>query len=295
MSSIALEIRGLEKSFKGFKLGPLDLTVPTGAIYGLIGPNGAGKTTTIDLIMAMGCKDAGEIRVFNMDHLKHEVEVKRQVGYVSPDLVFNAWGRIGSLLGFVKGFYPDWDQAYCEDLLDRFGLTEKDTISTLSFGNRTKLGLVVALSHRPDFLLLDEPLAGLDAISKQEVFTELLEAVQDEERTVLISSHDLHEIERFADHIGMIKDGTLLLEGPTADLVQRFRMVDCRPTDTNTFRKTPGLRVQKRDQDRWRILADTESAAYTTLRANGHQILAETPVTLEELFVALMSRSESDI
>lgn len=287
MSNATLEIRGLEKSFSAFKLGPLDLTVPEGAIYGLIGPNGAGKTTTIDLVMGMGCKDAGEVRVFGMDHLEKEVEVKKRVGYVSPDLVFNAWGRVGRLLRFVSEFYEDWDKDYCAALLRRLGLNENETISTLSFGSRTKLGLVAALSHRPDFLLLDEPLAGLDAISKQQVFTELLEAVQDEKRTVLISSHDLHDLERFTDHVGMIKNGKLLLEGPTSELVERFRMVDCATSDGGKLQTMPGLRVQKHDNDRWRVLADTQSTGYAQLRQNGCQILAEAPVTLEELFVAL--------
>ena len=94
MEDTALKIRGLEKSFRSFKLGPLDLTVPTGAIYGLIGPNGAGKTTTIDLVMGMGEKDAGAVEVFGLNHIKDEVAVKSRVGYVSPDLVFNAWGRV---------------------------------------------------------------------------------------------------------------------------------------------------------------------------------------------------------
>ncbi len=176
MGDNALEIRGLEKSFPSFKLGPLDITVPHGAIYGLIGPNGAGKTTTIDLIMGMGRNDAGNIRVFGLDHIKDEVAVKKQVGYVSPDMFFNAWGRVNRLLGFVRSFYPDWDDDYCIHLLEQFKIGWKDKIATLSFGNRVKLNLVVALSHRPRMLLLDEPIAGLDAISKKQMFIELLAA-----------------------------------------------------------------------------------------------------------------------
>src|SRR5678816_2932421 len=107
----ALEIRGLRKSFKRFSLGPLDLTVPTGAIYGFVGPNGAGKSTTIDLIFGMGSKDAGSIRVLGLDHLRDEVAMKRQVGYVSPDLDFRQWRNVGRAVRFVRGFYPTWDQA----------------------------------------------------------------------------------------------------------------------------------------------------------------------------------------
>lgn len=148
MAEAALEIRGLRKSFSRFQLGPIDLTVPRGAIYGFVGPNGAGKTTTIDLIFGMGRKDAGAIRVAGFDHLKDEVEVKRRVGYVGPDLDYRQWGRVGRVLQFVKGFYPGWDEAYCNHLLDIFRLHRRDRILTLSFGARIKLALVLALSRR---------------------------------------------------------------------------------------------------------------------------------------------------
>jgi ABC-2 type transport system ATP-binding protein len=288
MAGEAIRIRGLEKSFRNFELGPLDLTVPRGAIYGLIGPNGAGKTTTIDLIMGMGTKDAGSIDVFGLDHIKEEVAVKKQVGYVSPDLVFNAWGRVNRLIGFIRSFYEDWDDAYCTELLERLKVGWKDKIATLSFGARTKLGLIVALSHRPALLLLDEPLAGLDAVSKQEVFTELLDAVQDENRTVLISSHDLHDLERFTDHLGMIHNGKLLLEGPTSELVERFRMVDCIAPDSADPAAISGVLVQKREGHRCRLLLDTTENAIGRLNSAGMTDIVTTPVTLEELFVALV-------
>ena len=288
MADEAIVIRGLEKSFSSFKLGPLDLTVPKGAIYGLIGPNGAGKTTTIDLIMGMGRKDAGTIEVFGMDHVEEEVAVKKQIGYVSPDLVFNAWGKVKRLLGFIRSFYDDWDDTYCVELMQRLKISPSDKIATLSFGARTKLGLIVALSHRPALLLLDEPLAGLDAVSKQEVFTELLEAVQDENRTVLISSHDLHDLERFSDHIGMINNGKLLLEGPTSELVERFRMVDCSVSDGQNLTRLTGVYPQKREGNRFRILVDISNDRLQQLRSLGFADIVTSPVTLEELLVGLV-------
>jgi ABC-type multidrug transport system ATPase subunit len=288
MSDEALTIRGLVKTFPTFRLGPLDVTVPKGAIYGLIGPNGAGKTTTIDLIMGMGREEAGEVRVFGFDHIQDEVAVKERVGYVSPDLIFNAWGKVRKLLGFVRSFYPDWDDDYCVELLRRFDIGWDEKIATLSFGARTKLGLVVALAHRPALLLLDEPQAGLDAVSKRELFTELLAAVQDADRTVLISSHNLDEIERFTDCIGIIKDGTMLLEGPTADLLERFRIIDCITGNGLRPDALPGIRVQSEKGGRWRLLADLTQDPITQLKAHGATDITETPVTLEELFIALV-------
>jgi ABC-2 type transport system ATP-binding protein len=287
MSANAIEIRGLEKAFPTFALGPLDLTVPAGAIYGFIGPNGAGKTTTIDLMFGMGAKDAGSITVLGLDHLRDEVAMKRQVGYVSPDLIFQPWGRVHKVIRFVRGFYPTWDQPYCERMMTSLDIGANDRIKTLSFGARIKLNLILALAWRPKVLVLDEPTVGLDAISKQAVFAELLAAVQDDQRTVFISSHGLADVERFADHLGMIKSGRLLFEGTTAEVIARFRMVDFIAGHTVRIAEHPGMFVQRQDGERWRVLLDLQRASIGWLQALGVTLVADAPVTLEELFVAL--------
>ena len=119
----AIEIRGLIKTYPSFTLGPLDLTVPRGAIYGLIGPNGAGKTTAIDLIFGMGRNDAGTIRVLDLDHRADEVALKHRTAYVSPDLNFAVWGKVGKAIRFVRGFHPESIEAHPELMGDHtFGL-----------------------------------------------------------------------------------------------------------------------------------------------------------------------------
>jgi ABC-2 type transport system ATP-binding protein len=287
MSANALEIRGLRKHYKRFTLGPLDMTVPRGAIYGFVGPNGAGKTTTIDLVMGMGAKDGGTVAVLGLDHLRDEVAVKRQVGYVSPELNFAPWGRVRRVIQFVRGFYPSWDAAYCDRLLQTFHIRPDDRIAALSFGTRTKLALVLALSWRPALLILDEPTAGLDAIAKQEIFGELLDAVRDEDRSVLISSHAISDLERFADHVGMIKDGRIVFEGATADIVERYRVVDFVADGEVRLDDAPGVVVQRREARRWRVLLDRRRASAELIAARGGREIADAPVTLEELFVAL--------
>jgi ABC-2 type transport system ATP-binding protein len=286
MSANAVEIRGLEKRFPSFALGPLDLTVPRGAIYGFVGPNGSGKTTTIDLIFGMGAKDAGTITLLGLDHERDEVAMKRQVAYVGPDVLYAPWGRVHKAIQFVRGFYPTWDDRYCEHLMKALDIGAGDRIKTLSFGARIKLALVLALSWRPQVLILDEPTTGLDAISKQAMFAELLAAVQTEERTVLISSHGLADIERFADHVGMIKAGRLLFEGSMAAIVSRFRMIDVVGADAS-LAEHPGIIVQRRDGDRWRVLVDQERMPLTHLRSLGVRPIADVPVTLEELFIGV--------
>jgi ABC-2 type transport system ATP-binding protein len=293
MNNNAIEIRGLIKNYPTFKLGPLDLTVPLGAIYGLIGPNGAGKTTTIDLIFGMGKNDGGEIRVLGLDHRANEVELKRRAAYVSPDLNFQVWGKVGRAIRFVRGFYPDWDDAYCAELMKAFHLSDTDKIATLSFGAKTKLSLLLALARRPQLLILDEPTTGLDAVSKQQVFAELLKAVEDGERTVLISSHGLSDIERFADHIGMIKNGKLLLEGRMDEVVDRFRMAEFFTDNGVEFQNRDGLIILKRNENRWHALIDQKSEIQNWLQTKGAKQISLTRMTLEDLFVALVKDEEA--
>ena len=284
----ALEIRGLTKAFdQGFTLGPLSLTVPAGAIYGFVGPNGAGKTTTIDVIFGMGGKDSGSISVFGLDHARDEVEMKRQVGYISPELDFRTWGRIGRAIDFVRGFYPSWDEGYCDQLLASLDLNRADKIGTLSFGAKTKLAIVLALSWRPRLLVLDEPTVGLDAISRQQLFAELLAAVRDEDRAVFISSHAITDLERIADHVGMIKNGQLVVEGSTDEVIARYRIVDFVAQDGTGLDSQPGVVVQRRDQDRWRVLIDRSVTSIERLAGRGATAVSDAPVSLEELFVAL--------
>jgi ABC-2 type transport system ATP-binding protein len=288
----AIEIRNLIKNYSRFTLGPIDLNVPKGSIYGLIGPNGAGKTTALDLIFGLGLNDAGTIKVLGLDHQRQSVEIKRQAAYVSPELNFSLWGKVGRAIRFVRGFYPDWDDAYCTHLMKEFHLSSGDKIATLSFGARTKLSLLLALSRHPKVLILDEPTTGLDAISKQQLFSELLKAVEGGERTVLISSHGLGDIERFTDHIGIINRGKLLLEGRTDEIVDRFRLAEFFTEFVTTIPQHEGFTLLERDGERWRALLDCQRGTAEWLQSRGVRQLTLTPMTLEDLFVALVREKE---
>ena len=290
----AIEIRGLVKTYPRFQLGPIDLTVPRGAIYGLIGPNGAGKTTALDMILGLGRNDAGRIHVLGLDHRTDEVSLKRRTAYVGPDLSFQVWSKVGKAIRFVRGFYPGWDDGYCGALMTAFHLSDGDRIATLSFGARTKLSLLLALARRPEVLILDEPMTGLDAISKQQVFGELLKAVAEGERTVLISSHGLSDIERFADHVGMIKHGKLLLEGRTDEVVDRYRLAEFFTSNDTPFEspEPEGLVILKCNENRWHALLDQQSGAQQWLETHGARQISLTRLTLEDLFVALAKEEE---
>lgn len=283
----ALEVSGLEKHYPRFGLGPLDLTVPPGSIYGLIGPNGAGKTTLIDLIFGMGSPDAGTIKVCGYDHERNEVAVKQRAAYVGPDLNFVAWGKVGRAIRFNRGFRPTWDDGYCARLMQDFGISADDRIGTLSFGGRTKLALLLALAWRPPLLVLDEPTTGIDAHSKKTVFAEMLNIVRDEARTVFISSHQISDLERFADRVGVLHKGRLVAEGSTAELVDRHVQAEWVAENADAFAHIPGLTVQERDGANWRAVLNTVTCPIHSLESRGARDVRTQPLTLEDLFLAL--------
>jgi ABC-2 type transport system ATP-binding protein len=286
-SNPSLEVTALEKHYPGFGLGPLDLTVQAGSIYGLIGPNGAGKTTLIDQIFGMGSPDAGTIKICGLDHERDEVAVKQCAAYVGPDLNFVAWGKIGRAIRFHRGFRPTWDDAYCARLMHDFGISADERIGTLSFGGRTKLALLLALAWRPQVLVLDEPTTGIDAHSKKAVFAEMLNIVRDEARTVFISSHQIPDLERFADQVGVLHKGRLVAEGSTGELVERHLQAEWVAENAGNFAHVPGLTLQEQEGPHWRGVIDTRICPVPSLVQRGARDVRTQPLTLEDLFLAL--------
>jgi ABC-2 type transport system ATP-binding protein len=293
MSESAIEFQDVQMSFGlRFSLGPLSLNVPCGSIYALIGPNGAGKSTALNMLMGMGQPGLGNIRVLGRDIRDDEVEIKRRTAYVSPDMDYRAWGTVGRAIDFVRGFYPDWNEARCQELQFAFDVHRDARVDALSFGARMKLALVLALSRDAELLVLDEPTLGLDAIARRQLFAELLRFMTGDGRTILISSHQLTDLERFADHAAIMNHGKLLTSGRMDKLVERYRQFD-----TRIVRDTPlgvdGVSVMDRQGERVRLLIDQDAASPGALEALGVEVLAEIPLTLEDLFLALIKSANS--
>ena len=200
---------------------------------------------------------------------------------------FAAWGKVGRAIRFHRGFRPTWDDAYCARLMRDFGLSVNETIGTLSFGGRTKLALLLALAGRPQVLVLDEPTTGIDAHTKKAVFAELLAIVRDEARTVFISSHQLSDLERFADRVGVLHKGRLVAEGATGELVERHLQAEWEAENAEAFARLPGLTLQEREGPRWRGVLDTLTCPLASLAQRGARDVRTQPLTLEELFLAL--------
>jgi ABC-2 type transport system ATP-binding protein len=272
-------------------LGPLDLTVPRGAVLAFVGPNGAGKTTTLDLLMGMGEADRGEIGVLGMAMPRNEVAIKSKVAYVSPDLNFTPWGSVGRALDFVRGFYPDWDQARCERLLKEFSVARNERIAALSFGARIKLSLVMALSRDADLLLLDEPTVGLDVNARLLLFREIRDFVKRPGRTggraVMISSHQLSDLERLADHVAILNKGRLIATGRMDELVERYVQLDARLTTGGAMPVIEGVALLAQDDTRLKLMLDRKQGAQPA--QFGIEVLGEIPMSLEDIFVALIA------
>src|SRR6202789_4532534 len=293
MSASAIEFQDVLKSFElTFSLGSLSLNVPRGSIYALIGPNGAGKSTALNMLMGMGEPTLGSIRVLDRDIRHDEVEIKRRTAYVSPDMDYRAWGTVGRAIDFVRGFYPDWNAARCEELQFTFGVHRDTRVEALSFGARMKLALVLALSRDAELLVLDEPTIGLDAIARRQLFAELLKFMAADGRTILISSHQLTDLERFADHAAIMNQGKLLTSGRMDQLVERYRQFDAR-VGREIPLSVPGVSVIDRQAERVRLLVDQDAASPEGLEALHLEVLAEVPLTLEDLFLALIKSANS--
>jgi ABC-2 type transport system ATP-binding protein len=293
MSASAIQFQDVQKSFElAFSLGPLSLTVPCGSIYALIGPNGAGKSTALNMLMGMGEPTSGSIQVLGRDIHSEEVEIKRRTAYVSPDMDYRAWGTVGRAIDFVRGFYPDWNAARCEELQFMFGVHRDSRVDALSFGARMKLALVLALSRDAELLVLDEPTLGLDAIARRQLFAELLKFMTGDGRSILISSHQLTDLERFADHVAIVNQGRLLTSGRMDKLVERYRQFDAQVV-RDTPLEVPGVSVIERQGDRVRLLIDQDTVPHDALEALQLEVLAQVPLTLEDLFLALIKSANS--
>ena len=207
----ALELHDLKKSYPGFVLGPLDLTLPGGTVCGLIGENGAGKSTTLKLILNMIERDGGSIRVLGTDDLEASPCTKEEIGVVlsgegiPTSLTAEQVGRV------MAGVYQNWDAAVYADYCRTFELPAKKKFGEYSTGMKMKQCLAVALSQHPKLLILDEATSGLDPVVRDELIDLLLDFVRDEDHAILISSHIVSDLEKLCDTIAFLHKGKLLL------------------------------------------------------------------------------------
>jgi len=219
MPAPVVEISSLSRRYGAKEaLSSVDLSLEQGRVYGLVGANGAGKTTIIKHILGLLKAQTGTVRVFGLDPAADPVGVLTRVGYLSEENDLPGWMRLDELIRYTRAFYPRWDDAYAEELRGRFALEPAAKIASLSKGQKARAGLLVALAHRPELLVLDEPSSGLDPIVRRDILGAVMRTIAGEGRTVIFSSHLLDEVEEVADHVTMIRRGRIVLSAPLAEI-----------------------------------------------------------------------------
>ncbi|MEO7333872.1 MAG: ABC transporter ATP-binding protein [Gemmatimonadota bacterium] len=216
-------------------LAAVSVSLPRGAVYGLVGANGAGKTTLIKHILGLLRAESGTVRVFGLDPVADPVGVLSRIGYLSEENDLPGWMRVDELIRYSRAFYPAWDDGYAEELRLAFALDPSAKIKDLSKGQKARAGLLVALAHRPELLVLDEPSSGLDPIVRRDILGAVIRTIADEGRTVLFSSHLLEEVEQVADHVTMISEGRIVLSAPLAAIKESHRVGDHVPSLDEIF------------------------------------------------------------
>lgn len=205
-----LELKNVTKEYKKFKIDNISFSLPKGYIMGFIGQNGAGKTTTIKLIMNLVKRNSGEIKVFGKDNLQYEKEIKEKIGFVYDDCFYYDFFTLEDNAKILSTFYKEWSFDKFYKYLDLFGLNKKQKLKELSKGMKMKFSLSLALSHNAEFIIMDEPTAGLDPVVRTELLDILRETIQNENVGILLSTHITSDLEKIADYITFIDNGKIV-------------------------------------------------------------------------------------
>lgn len=240
-----IEIKNISKHYEGFKLKDISLTVPKGSIVGLIGENGAGKTTIIKMILNLIKKDTGEIKVFNKDNIKHEKFIKENIGVVLDDSFFTDYLTANDVSLIMKQLYKNWDNKLFKNYLKDMNIPLNKRIKDFSSGMKMKLRIISALSHNPKLLILDEPTSGLDPIVRNEILDIFRNFIQDEEKSILLSSHITTDLEHIADYIVFIHEGKIIMSNTTEELLDEFGIAKCSKEEFEKIDKNDYFKYQK--------------------------------------------------
>jgi ABC-2 type transport system ATP-binding protein len=229
-----IEMRGVSKAYRFFTLQDLSLELEPGQVMGFVGPNGAGKSTTIRLAMGLIRADVGEVRVLGCRMPDEQAFAKRDIGFVSADMRLLPNATVGWHMKFAASIYPNWDDTYAATLVKRFNLRTEQLARSLSHGEHIKVALLLALARRPRLLMLDEPTTGLDPVARQEMITEFMDVLLDENRSILFSSHNTVDVERISDRITFLDRGRLVASSNKEEFLDRWRRIEVQlPAGTN--------------------------------------------------------------
>lgn len=240
-----LEINNITKDYKKFKIDNISFNLPKGYIMGFIGANGVGKTTTIKLILNMIKRESGEIKVFGLDNIREEERIKEQIGVVFDECYYLEDWTLNDVEKAVSMFYKNWNSSIYEKYLKEFNLARDKKVKDLSRGMRMKLMIAVAFSHEAKLLILDEPTSGLDPVARDEFLDILRDYIEDEEKSVIFSSHITSDIEKIADYITYINNGKIIFTGEKDEFLEKYCIIKGGKEDITESQKKEiiGLRM----------------------------------------------------
>ena len=281
-----LEITNLCKRYDKFALGPIDLSLEPGTVHGLIGPNGAGKTTLFRLVMGTVRRDQGLVKVGGRLADASSGEWKQKIGYIGDYTpLFEHWSGARNLAAFAA-FYDTWSEETAQSLASRLELDLGQKVGTYSTGQRTKLAIIIALSHRPSLLLLDEPANGLDPVARDTFMEVLYEQMRNEELTVLYATHHVSEIQHLVDQLIFIRDGHVLAHEPVDTLVENWRRITFRTSQA--IGDVPHQVSKVRDGDDHQITTSSFQSALWFLESQGVECIETTKLTTEQICVHVL-------
>ena len=296
MTDSAIVLSGVFKKYRFFSLDNIHLKVPEGQIMGLIGPNGAGKSTTIRILMGLVRQDSGEVRVLGHCMPAEQVAAKWDIGFASEDMRLYEYMTLGWHMSFIQSMYPNWDAAYAQVLLKRFGLRAEQKIKGISHGQRVKATLLLVLARKPKLLVLDEPTTGLDPVARHEILRELTAVMSDEGRSILFSSHNTQDVEQISDRITFIDRGRIIDSMDKEQYLDRWRRLRLEVPLGIKLPVLPGIIDVRQDG---RLAVATANAFVPDLASayenSGARVQCIENMTLEEIFVANVEHSREEV
>ncbi len=296
MSDNVIQVQGLSRRFgKSLVLDQISFDVQPGYVYGLVGANGAGKTTLMKHLLGLLKAKQGTVRVFGQDPVKNPVEVLSRIGYLSEERDLPEWMRIDELLSYTGAYYSNWDANYAQQLLKTFGLDATKKVKQLSKGMRAQAGLIAAVAHHPELLLLDEPSTGLDAVVRKDILNALVRTVADAGRTAIFSSHLLDEVELMSDYLFMIDRGRLVLHGSLDDIRQQHQWLSLHfATALDALPQVTGMLSASGGGKHWNVICEGDADVIAHgLREQGGEVLQARTASLQEIFIARARKVES--
>jgi ABC-2 type transport system ATP-binding protein len=285
-SPFAIEMQAVEKSFgRNQILRGLTLQVKRGSTFAFLGRNAAGKTTAIQMLLGLLHRDDGAIRVLGLDPARQPLALRARIGYLAEDQTMYGWMRVDEILRFVAPFYPTWDHDLALRYVRDFDLPLKSKIKHLSKGQNVRLGLVLALAHRPELVILDDPTLGLDPIMRKELLRDVIDHLQGQGVTVFFSSHLLYEIEPVADMVAILDHGRIVKQASTEQLREQVKQVILTKEDYDALLPLDGmLDVKQRDNQ---VAVITEAIPQVQARLQQHDVHARiVDLNLDEIFEA---------